>query len=171
MCSEEEDFLNFVNVSPYFLIISPLKQAGHFIYIKLNLLHKRMLCAKFGWNWPCDSGEGFFFISSLYFHSFVIIPFGKSCGPSFEKTWIPLTHGCFVPSMVEIGPMILEKVFLSSSLYCHSFVFCYYLPLENGVVLHLNKLKSLHSMMLCTTFDWNEPSGSGEVEKNVKSLR
>ena len=30
-------------------------------------------------------------------------------GPSFEETWIPLTQGCFVPSLVEIGPVVLEK--------------------------------------------------------------
>ena len=27
----------------------------------------------------------------------------------FEQTWIPFTQGCFEPSMVEIGPVILEK--------------------------------------------------------------
>ena len=30
-------------------------------------------------------------------------------GSSFEQTWIPLTPGCFVPSWVEIGPVVLEK--------------------------------------------------------------
>ena len=29
--------------------------------------------------------------------------------PSFEETWIPFTQGCFVPSLVEIGPVVLEK--------------------------------------------------------------
>ena len=28
---------------------------------------------------------------------------------SFEETWIPFTQGCFVPSLVEIGPVVLEK--------------------------------------------------------------
>ena len=33
-------------------------------------------------------------------------------GPSFEQTWIPFTHGqgCFVPSLVETGPVVLEKM-------------------------------------------------------------
>ena len=30
----------------------------------------------------------------------------KGCGPSFEQTCI---QGCFVPSLVEIDPMVLEK--------------------------------------------------------------
>ena len=38
---------------------------------------------------------------------------------SFEQTWIPFTQGCFVPSLIEIGPVvleeILEKIFLISS--------------------------------------------------------
>ena len=30
-------------------------------------------------------------------------------GHSFEQTWIPFTQEYFVPSMVEIGPVVLEK--------------------------------------------------------------
>ena len=30
-------------------------------------------------------------------------------GSSFEQTGIPFTQGCFVPSLVEIGPVVLEK--------------------------------------------------------------
>ena len=41
----------------YFVIISPWKRAEPFIWTNLNPLHPRMLCAKFGWNWPSSSGE------------------------------------------------------------------------------------------------------------------
>ena len=34
-----------------FVIISPWKRAGPFIWTKLKPLHPRMLCAKFGRNW------------------------------------------------------------------------------------------------------------------------
>ena len=34
---------------------------------------------------------------------------GKVRGPSFEETWVPITRGCFVPSLVKIGPVVLEK--------------------------------------------------------------
>ena len=73
----------------YFVIISPWKRAGPFIWTNLNPLHPRMLCAKFGWNWPSGSGEEDFLISSMYFS-----------------------------------------------------LFRYYLPLEKGRALHLNKLES-----------------------------
>ena len=36
----------------YFIIISPWKRAGPFIWTNMNPLRPRMLCAKFGWNWP-----------------------------------------------------------------------------------------------------------------------
>ena len=42
--------------------------------------------------------------------------------PHHLHFWVPFTHGCFVSSLVEIGPVILEKIFLISSLYFHYFV-------------------------------------------------
>ena len=54
----EEDFLNFVNVFCYFVIISPGKRAAPCNWTNLNPLHPRILCAKFGWNWPSGSGGG-----------------------------------------------------------------------------------------------------------------
>ena len=41
----------------YFVIISPWNKAEPFIWTDLNPHHPWMLCAKFGWNWPIDSGE------------------------------------------------------------------------------------------------------------------
>ena len=40
-----------------------------------------------------------------------IINFMQFIGSSFEETWIPFTQGCFVPSLVEIGSVVLEKKF------------------------------------------------------------
>ena len=42
----------------------------------------------------------------------LLSPIGNGRGPIFEETGIPITHGCFVPSLVEIGPVVLkEKIF------------------------------------------------------------
>ena len=58
----------------YFAIISSWKRVGSFFWKDLNPLHHRMLCAKFGWNWPCDSGEEFFLkLCQMYFCYFIII--------------------------------------------------------------------------------------------------
>ena len=58
------DLLNVLILSMYFryfVIISPWKRAGPFIWTNLNLLHPRMLCDKIGCNWPSSSGEEDFF--------------------------------------------------------------------------------------------------------------
>ena len=45
----------------------------------------------------------------MYFCYFVIISPWKRVGASFEHIWIPFTQGCFVPSLVKICPVVLEK--------------------------------------------------------------
>ena len=71
--SGEEDFLISSMYFRYFVIISPWKRAGPFIWTNLNPLHPRMLFAKFGWNWLSGSGEEDLWISLMYFCNFVII--------------------------------------------------------------------------------------------------
>ena len=80
------------------------------LWTNLNTLHPRMLCANFSWNWLGGSGEDVFL--SMYFLYFILSPFGKGCGPSFEQTYITFTWGCFVPSLVEIGSVVREKKIL-----------------------------------------------------------
>ena len=91
--------------------LSPFaKRAEVFIWTNLNPIHPRMHGAKFGWNWLSGTGEDDFKILSMYFHYFVIIsPWKKGRGPSFEQTRILITQECFVLSLVEIGPVVLEK--------------------------------------------------------------
>ena len=125
----------------YFVIISPWKRAGPFIWTNLNPLHPRMLCAKFSWNWLSDSGEEDFLILSMYFHYFVIISPWKRAGPFIWTNLNPL-----YPRMLcaKFGWNWLsgsgEEDFLS---FVNLFsLFLNYLPLEKGGALHLNKLES-----------------------------
>ena len=57
-----------------------------------------------------------------------------------------------MPSMVEIGPMVLEKffflIFLNVFLLLRN-----YLPLEKDEALHLNKLESPSPKDVCAKFD------------------
>ena len=53
----EENFKFCKCIFCYFVIFSPWKRAGLFIWTNLNPLHPRMLCAKFGWNLPSGSEE------------------------------------------------------------------------------------------------------------------
>ena len=45
------------------------------------------------------------------------LPLEKGQGPPFEINLIPLTQGCSVTSLIEIGAVVLEK--LSDSMYFH----------------------------------------------------
>ena len=64
----------------FFVIISPWKKVGLFIWTKLSPHHPRLLSAKYSWNWPSGSEEGFL-ISPMYFRYFVIISPWKRAGP------------------------------------------------------------------------------------------
>ena len=41
----------------------------------------------------------------------LLSPHCEWCGPSFATNWIPSTQGCFVPSLVKTGPVVLQKIF------------------------------------------------------------
>ena len=62
-------------------------------------------------------------------------------GPSFEQTCSPSIQGCFVPSLLEFGPMTLKKMIFLKVVNKFS-IFCYEPSLEKGVTRHLNKLPS-----------------------------
>ena len=63
------------------------------------------------------------------------LPLEKGGALHLKKNLIPFTQGYFMPSLVEIGPVVLEKILIF-------LLFQNYLPLENGGGLHLNKLES-----------------------------
>ena len=68
-----------------------------------------MFWAKFGWNWLSDSGEQNLLISSIYFRNFFIISSRERMGPFIWTNLNPFTQGWFVPSLVEIGSVVLQK--------------------------------------------------------------
>ena len=71
------------------------------------------LWAKFGWQLPSDSGEEDFFFKFLTVFSLFRyhLPLEKEQGPLSDQTRISFTQGCFVLSLVEIGSVVLEKIF------------------------------------------------------------
>ena len=73
------------------------------VWINLNSLHPRMLCVKFGWNWPGGSGGEYFLILSMHFFLFsnylsleksVALPLNKLESPSpkdaLSQVWLKL---------------------------------------------------------------------------------
>ena len=51
------------------------------------------------------------------FASLVLSPLGQGCGPSFDYTAIHISRGCYVSSLVKIGPVVLEKKTIMSKVY------------------------------------------------------
>ena len=114
-----------------------------------------------------------FLISSMYCHYFVIISPWKRDRPFIEKTWIHFTQGCFVPSLVEMVPVVLDKKI------CFNFVnvfslFLNYLSLNMYMceAFHLNKLESTSPKdALCQVLLILAPWFWRREDENVKSLQ
>ena len=97
--------------------------------------------------------------SSTFTNRLVIIqyapPFRKGRDRSFEYTW-----GCLVPSLVEIGPVALEK-WIFESVQCFFsviFYFRYFViisPREKVWPFIWRNLISLYPRMLFAKFGWN----------------
>ena len=104
----------FKSINTYDYIITLIKRRKKYkpydnlLFFHLNP-HPMMLCAKIGWNWLSGSGEEIFLISSMFFHHFVIISTWKRAGPFIWTNLNPLHPRMLVPSLVEIGSVVLEK--------------------------------------------------------------
>ena len=138
--SEEEFKLSsmyFCNLA----IISPWKRTFEQTWIPFTKGWLRQV----GWNWFSGSGEDYYILTTyfrfFYYYYTYYPPFRKGCGPSFDKTSIHFTEECFVPSLVEIGPVVLEKKIFEFRPCINT------LPLKKEVALHLNKPESPHPRM------------------------
>ena len=89
-----------------FAVISPWERVWAFIC--KNSIYSRMLCAKFGWNWPRSFKERIFKYFQYNFTISLLPPLWEGHCPSFVQTWISYTQGCFMSSLVEIDLVVLN---------------------------------------------------------------
>ena len=83
------------------------------------------------------------------------------CDLLLEQTRIPINQGCFVSSLVDISPVVLEKKKFN---FVNFFsLLRNYLLLEKDVALLLNKLESLS--LKDDLFVWNWRCGSGQQRR------
>ena len=105
----------------YFPIISPLGMEWSFIWTDFVPFSRGYFVPSLVEIGPVvlekifKSCQFIFIISQLY-------PLLEGLGPSFEKTWIPFTQGYFVPSLVEIGPVVLEKKMTMWKVYRQTYI-------------------------------------------------
>ena len=90
-------------------------------------------------------------------------------GPAFEQNLNPFNQGCFVPCLVQIGRVLLEKIFKIFSIlaYILAIIFTW----KRAWPYIRQNWNQFHPRMLCAKFSWNLPSGSGDDVENVKSLQ
>ena len=112
-------FLNFIKIFCYLVIISPRKGVWPYIWTSLKRIHFKHL-NKLEYSSPMNAlcqvwlklaqkfwRRGFLNfgnVFSLFRHYLPLV--------SFAQTWILFIHECFVSSLVEIDPEVLEKSFL-----------------------------------------------------------
>jgi hypothetical protein len=111
------------------------------IFTNLNLYYIRMLSCKFQLFYPSSSWEDFW-MNQPNFYIFVIIS-------PLKRTWpfIWIKSNFLYPRII---PTVFDWIWSSGSGEEDNFLkyfrvlllFCYYLPLERGNTLHLNKLES-----------------------------
>ena len=101
-------FLNFVNI---FFTISLLSTLGkgrcpsfEQTWIPFTHIALRQVWLKFR---PCGSGEDLKILLKNFRYIKIIFPWKRAEPIIWKKTWIPFTQGYFVPSLVEIGPVVL----------------------------------------------------------------
>ena len=79
----------------------------------LSSHHPMKLCATFDWSMQLGSGEKGFLMWSMYCCYFVLSPLVQTDIPLFEKK-MNFFYQCFLPSLVEIGPLVVEKKIFKS---------------------------------------------------------
>jgi hypothetical protein len=122
------------------VIISPLNTTWSFIWTNLYFLYPRIIWINFDWIWLASSGEddlnkifSVFLLFCYYLPLERDIPLHLNKLESHPQRW-------FVPSLIKIGPVVLEKMILKDPIpFLH---FCDYLPFEEDLVLYFNKRES-----------------------------
>ena len=98
-----------------------------------------MICAKYGRNWPTDSGEVHFQNLSMYFHYFVIIAPWKRAGPFIWTKLNPLhPEDDLCNVWLKLAPWFLRRFLKFVNVFS---LFRNCLPLKKDGALHLNKLE------------------------------
>ena len=114
------------------------------------------------WNWTSSSGGKDFQISWMYFYNFVFISLWKKAWTfNMNKPKSSSPKDAFYHGLVEIGPVVLEKIF-KFNVYS---LFRTYLPLEKDGPLRLYKFEyPSPKYLIRSKFAWNLPTDSGKED-------
>jgi len=87
-----------------------IRDSRDFIWTNLNPLSQKMIRTKYKCIPASSSWEEDFWRFIKIFLILPLIAIGSQKGPTplFEHIWIPIPQAWFLPSLVEIGPVVLE---------------------------------------------------------------
>ena len=111
-------------------------------------------------NGPVVQKEKIFKFRECIFAFFYYLPLEKDVGLQFQQSWIHVIQGCFLPSLVEIDPVVLEKKILN--LVNVILLFRNYPYRKRAWPIIWINLNFHHPRMLSAKFGWNWHRYSGE---------
>jgi hypothetical protein len=146
-----------------FPLVPPPGPSGTIICTSLNLHSVRKLSCEYDLFWLCGSQGETFLMTSPNLCIFVIISRWRGPGPLLVQFKIPFTQRWFVPSLIEIGLLVLEKIFFSDiNTSEYGFPYCGPIQPPGTMIwrnLNLHYIRKLSSKYMYDLF-WL--SGSGE---------
>ena len=119
----------------------------------MSPLHERMLCTKLKlarWFWRI-----FFLFRQSIFAISKLSPLGKGRVHLIEYTWIPITQGNFVTSLVAIDLVVLEKKIFKFCQFIFAISIRNHLRLEGAWHFIWTNLNPDHKWILWAMFGWN----------------
>jgi hypothetical protein len=90
----------------------PSRPLGIIICTSLNLHYVKKLLCKYKLFWLSGSRKEKIQWINPIFTFLWLSPLTQEPGPSIRRLFILFTQGWFVPSLIEISPLVLEKIFL-----------------------------------------------------------
>ena len=111
--SGEEDFKKFFNIMYFLIFCNYLHfEKGMTLHLKKKywiIFTQECFVPTFVEVGPVVLEKKIFNSCQFIFFISQLSAIWDGLGPSFEQTWILLTQGCFVPSLIEIDLVVLEK--------------------------------------------------------------
>jgi hypothetical protein len=89
-------------------------------------------------------------------------PLWRGPSPLFEHCRVPFTQGWFMPSLIEIGQLVLEKILSYINICTYSFLYCG--PSRPPATRMWTILNKYHIRKLSCKYDLFWLSGSGEED-------
>ena len=148
------------------------RSIGHIAHMS-NISYKKNTFThdKYGWNWPSDSREDYFWINFVNVFSLCgyYLALEKRVALHLNKVESPLAREALCQVWLKLALWFWRRGFINFINVYHYLVIIS--PWKRAWPFIWKNVNPLHPNMLCAKFGWNWPSGSMQEDENVKSLQ